>query len=138
MAGAFDLAATPAYSLTVEASDGRGGGATARVTVALTMAECYNDTVVPRHAERPRLVRDCSVLLTAKDALRGTASLNWSPDTDMMREWQGIYTGYLGGQFVLGGATLHVKDVIVSRLGLNGTPTFKGQAPASPPWAFGF
>ena len=121
VAGAFDIAATPYYTLTVEASDGQGGKDAAEVAVALTIAECYNDTVAPRHVERPLLVRDCSILLTAKDALKGTASLNWSPDTNMMREWQGIYTGYLGGQFVFGGATIHVKDVIVSRLGLNGS-----------------
>ena len=88
--------------------------------MSLTIAGCYNGTAVPRADERLRLVRDCSVLLTAKDALRGTASLNWSPDTPM-REWHGIYTGYLGGRYSLDGANIHVKDVIVSRLGLNGS-----------------
>ena len=120
VSGAFDIAATPFYTLTVEASDSRGGKDTAEVTVSLTIADCYNGTAVPRADERLRLVRDCSVLLTAKDALRGTASLNWSPDTPM-REWHGIYTGYLGGRYSLDGANIHVKDVIVSRLGLNGS-----------------
>ena len=90
------------------------------MTVALTIAECYNGTAVPRADERPHLVRDCFVLLTAKDRLRDTASLNWSPDLSIY-EWQGIYTGYLGGRFSLDGTTIYVKDVIVSRLGLNGS-----------------
>ena len=64
---AFNLAQTPAYTLTVEASDGRGGKATA------------SGTVVPQPAQNQPLVRDCSVLLTAKDTLRGTATLNWVP-----------------------------------------------------------
>ena len=120
VAGALDISATPYYTLTVEASDGNGGSDTATVTVALTIAECYNGTVVWRADERPRLVRDCSVLLTAKDTLRGTASLDWSPDLSIYR-WQGIFGGFVGGRTSLDGTLRHVKDVIVSRLGLNGT-----------------
>ena len=120
VAGAFDISTTPFYRLTVEASDGNGGNASVRVTVSLTIAECHNGTAVPRPNEFTRLVRDCSVLLTAKDALRGTASLNWSPDT-YIRKWQGIYTGWLNGRVSLDVSTIHVKDVIVARLGLNGT-----------------
>ena len=120
VAGTFDIAATPYYTLAVEASDGQGGTATARVTVALTIAECYNDTAVPYHEERPRMVRDCSVLLTAKDALRGAASLNWSSDLPI-EEWLGIYRGYRGGRYSLDGADLVVRDVIVSRRGLGGS-----------------
>ena len=121
VAGTFDIAATPYYTLTVEASDGQGGKDTAEAVVSLTIADCHNGAAVPRHDERPRLVRDCSVLLTAKDGLRGTANLNWSPDLSI-HEWQGIYRGYLAGQNSLDGATnIHVKAVIVSRLGLNGS-----------------
>ena len=120
VSGAFDIAATPYYTLTVEASDGQGGKDTAEAVVSLTIADCYNGAAVPRADERPRLVRDCSVLLTARDALRGTGSLNWSPDLSI-DEWQGIYRGYLGGRYSLDGADIHVKAVIVSRLGLNGS-----------------
>ena len=116
----FDIASTPYYSLTVEASDGQGGTATAKVTVSLTIAACANGTVVPRPEEYPRLVRDCSVLLTAKDTLRGTASLNWSADIPL-RQWQGIYQGYLDSRASLDPATRHVTDVRVSSLGLNGS-----------------
>ena len=132
VAGSFDIAATPYYTLTVEASDGQGGTATAAVTIALTIAECSNGTAVPRHEQRPGVVRDCSILLTAKDALRGTASLNWSPDLSIY-EWQGIFLfnrtitdsdGYIVGHIA------YVKDVILSRLDLNGSipPVLTGLA----------
>ena len=121
VAGAFDISDTPSYTLTVEASDGQGGKDTAEAVVSLTIADCHNGTAVPRHDERQRLVRDCSVLLTARDGLRGTANLNWSPDLSI-HEWQGIYRGYLAGQNSLDGATnMHVTAVIVSGLGLNGS-----------------
>ncbi len=119
-AGTFDIASTPYYSLTVEASDGQGGTDTAEVTVSLTIAACANGTVAPRPEEHPRLVRDCSVLLTAKDTLRGTASLNWSANIPL-RQWQGIYQGYLDSRASLDSATRHATAVIVSRLGLNGS-----------------
>ena len=122
VSGAFDIGATPYYTLTVEASDGQGGKDSAEVTVSLTIAGCYNGTAVPRADERPLLVRDCSVLLSAKDTLRGTASLNWSPDVSI-DEWQGvsranIYENHDDGTFTV---TTYVKSLIVSRLGLNGS-----------------
>ena len=119
-AGTFAIASTPYYTLTVEASDGQGGTDTAEVTVSLTIAACANGTVAPRPEEHPRLVRDCSVLLTAKDTLRGTASLNWSANIPL-RQWQGIYQGYLDSRASLDSATRHATAVIVSRLGLNGS-----------------
>ena len=119
VAGALDIASTPTYRLTVEVSDGNAATDTARVTVSLTIAECYNDTVVQGHAEQLRQVRDCSVLLTARDTLRGTATLNWSSSLSM-REWEGITTGYLDRQYFLG-APIIVNSVIVARRGLDGT-----------------
>ena len=92
VAGTFDLAVAPYYTLTVQADDGNGGTDTARVRVALTLAECANGTVVPQPEQHPRLVRDCSVLLTAKDTLRGTATLNWSA-ARVITEWQGVVEG---------------------------------------------
>ena len=87
--GAFDYAETASYELAVLADDGNGGSDTATVKVTLTIAECSNGIVVPQPGENPRLVRDCSVLLTAKDTLRGDATLNWSADT-YIRSWQGF------------------------------------------------
>ena len=97
---AFNLAATPYYALMVEARDGNGGTATTRVTVSLTLAACDNRRVVTRPpAENPRLVRDCSVLLTFKDTLRGTATLNWSTDLPIT-EWEGVRRGGTQSQYV--------------------------------------
>lgn len=82
--------ATPAFhALTVQVSDGRGGIATARVGVPLLRAECSNGTVVPRPASHPGLVRDCSLLLAAKDELRGSATLNWNASTPITN-WTGV------------------------------------------------
>ena len=43
-------------------------------------------------ADNPALMRDCIELLGLKDALRGTAALNWTLDT-AMSSWDGITTG---------------------------------------------
>ena len=50
---------------------------------------CTNGTAVPSPAANPGLVADCSALLTAKDTLRGTATLNWDADT-AIASWDGI------------------------------------------------
>ena len=109
---AFNLAQTPYYVLTVEASDGRGGTGTARVRVALTRAECANVRVVPQPSQNQLLVRDCSILLTARDTLRGTATLNWSANTSIF-DWEGVGRRGTDSQYV---GTLYLPD-----LGLDGT-----------------
>ena len=43
----------------------------------------------PDQADNPGLMRDCINLLAAKDALRGTATLNWSVDT-AITSWDGV------------------------------------------------
>ena len=65
---------------------------------------------VPSHANNPGLVQDCEVLLGLKDALRGTASLNWSVDV-AMADWDGVRTRGTG----------RVTDVILVQKGLTGT-----------------
>ena len=44
---------------------------------------------VPNQADNPGLMRDCFNLLAAKDALQGTATLNWSVDT-AITDWDGV------------------------------------------------
>ena len=51
--------------------------------------QCSQDDAVPNAANNPGLVKDCVALLTAKDTLRGTATLDWSADRSIS-EWQGI------------------------------------------------
>ena len=80
VAAALDFATVSAYTLTVTVSDGNGGTATATVSIGLTLAACSNGVAVPGFNDKPGLVRDCSILLAARDTLAGTASLNWSAD----------------------------------------------------------
>lgn len=89
VAGTLDYATTPAYALTVTVSDGNGGTATATVDIGLRLAACLNGVAVPRPDRNTGLVKDCSVLLTARDTLAGTASLNWSANTSITT-WQGV------------------------------------------------
>ena len=50
---------------------------------------CENGVVVASPAEHPELVADCEALLTAKDQLRGAATLNWSADL-ALASWTGV------------------------------------------------
>ncbi len=56
------------------------------------------------------LVADCNALLTAKDKLRGTAALNWAPDTSIA-QWDGVR---------LGGTPERVTIVRLQKKGLDG------------------
>ena len=56
------------------------------------------------------LIADCNALLTAKDTLRGTAALNWAPDTSIAR-WNGI---------TLAGTPARVTKVKLHKKGLSG------------------
>ena len=46
-------------------------------------------SAAPDEADNPGLMRDCIVLLAAKDTLRGAATLNWSVDT-AITSWDGV------------------------------------------------
>ena len=56
------------------------------------------------------LVADCNTLLAARDTLRGTAALDWSPNTPISR-WNGI---------ALGGSPQRVIKVKLQKRGLSG------------------
>ena len=70
-------------------------GAMALLTTALVLllpayaqsnaVSCANGTAVPDPSNNPGLVSDCEVLLSARDTLAGTGSLNWSATTRMDR-----------------------------------------------------
>ena len=89
LTGTVDPDAVAFYALTVEASDDEGETSAVLVGVAVLLDECSNGTVVPRPRSKPRLVRDCSMLLASRDTLAGDASLDWSADTDIS-DWQGV------------------------------------------------
>ena len=99
------------YALTVEAGDGVAGTSAASVGVALLLDECSNGTVVSRPRSNPRLVRDCSMLLAARDTLAGDASLDWSADTDI-NDWQGLK--------VERGESPYVRVLLLTGMGLTG------------------
>ena len=48
---------------------------------------------VPNYGQAPGLLRDCRALLAAKDALRGTGTLDWGVDTTIA-EWDGLRVEY--------------------------------------------
>ena len=50
---------------------------------------CATGGAVPDPADNPGLVSDCATLLSARDTLAGTATLNWTEDT-AMSEWDGV------------------------------------------------
>ena len=88
MAGEFSDRSVTSYSLTVEASDGKGNEATVMVEVEVTYP-CGDGTLVPNPASNPGLVSDCEVMLAIRDELRGTVELNWGPGVPM-RSWDGL------------------------------------------------
>ena len=57
-----------------------------------------------------KLLSDCNALLDARDDLRGTAALNWSPATDV-GDWEGVTVG----------VNNRVTKLDLNRMGLNGS-----------------
>lgn len=112
IAGTLDYETTSGYSFTVEVDDGNGGTDTATVTISRTLAECLNGTVVPRPGQNPLLVPDCSILLSAKDTLAGSGTLNWSENL-VMSGWNGVSLDSV--------PSLYVRDLLLTDMGLTGT-----------------
>ena len=111
LTGTVDPDLVAFYALTVAAGDGVAGTSTAAVGVAVLLNECSNGTVVPRPRSNPRLVRDCSMLLAARDTLAGAASLDWNADTDI-NDWQGLR--------VERGDSPYVRVLLLTGMGLTG------------------
>ena len=79
--------------------------------VRVERGPCWNNTAVPNQADNPGLMRDCINLLAAKDALRGTAALNWSVDTTIS-DWDGV---------TVQGSPSRVKRLVLVEDSLTGT-----------------
>ena len=73
-------------------SDGRTQLTSAAPANEQMLLLCANGTVVPDAANQPGLVADCAALLEARDALRGTATLNWSAERTIT-SWTGVTVG---------------------------------------------
>lgn len=79
---------------TITARDNSGHEATTLISVAVVQDVCSSTAASWFHSDdqpSPALVRDCNVLLAAKDTLRGSSdALNWSRDTPLDTPWHGI------------------------------------------------
>ena len=83
---------------------------------------------VPDQGDNPGLMRDCQALLAAKDALAGTAALNWSVERSI-GSWDGVKVTGLPGrvtqlrlvsQDLTGTIPPSLADLPLARLFLNG------------------
>ena len=92
LAARLGSAAGTTYTLTVGAADGVSGTTSVTVTVTVAAADCTGGTVVTDPGSEPALVSDCEALLTLRDALAGTATLDWSEDT-AISSWDGVTVG---------------------------------------------
>ena len=89
--GLADTGLTTQY--TIPPRPGAGPRTSTLVSVAVVPDVCGSTTATWFHATDrppPELVRDCNVLLAARDTLRGTGLLNWATDTLVTRPWHGI------------------------------------------------
>ena len=85
------LVAADEMSYTVTATDADGVTDTMTVTVTVRSPVCPGSTAASG-AATGGLVSDCEALLSARDALAGGASLNWSADVPIA-EWDGVAAG---------------------------------------------
>ena len=80
------------YASSEGAAHLRLGGMTERTNVGETidvLSPCANGIAVPDPANNPGLVADCDSLLSARDTLAGTATLDWSADL-LIENWDGV------------------------------------------------
>ena len=98
------------YSLMVEASDGYGGSASVGVTVTVAASGCSGGIAVADPGDNAGLVSDCETLLGLKDALAGTATLNWNGAT-AITSWDGV---------TVGGSPQRVTELSLRGRGLTG------------------
>ena len=91
-----DAGLTARYTITATEPGGFRG--TVMVSIAVVKEVCLssNTTLFPadthptgQSAPPAELVKDCNVLLAAKDTLRGTGTLNWATNIDITK-WDGL------------------------------------------------
>ena len=101
------------YDIQVRAVNAMGDGPwSATVTATLTtVSTCAAGVAVPDPTSNTGLVSDCEALLSARDTLAETGSLNWSEDTPIAR-WDGVR---------LAGTPQRVTRLVLPGKGLRGT-----------------
>ncbi len=81
-------AAADVANYTLTATDADGDTDTMTVSITVRSGVCPNSTAVSGYAD-PEIAADCESLLSARDALRGDQSLNWS-ESISIDSWQGV------------------------------------------------
>ena len=78
---------------------GTGADDPADVTLTITDDDtsCSGTTATPSATASAGLVADCEILLAAKDALAGAATLNWATGT-AIASWDGVTVGTVSGR----------------------------------------
>ena len=90
------LSAEPLEAKAVPAAATPGAAEHSPTAAQTTPAPCANGTVVAQPDAQPDLVADCTALLEARDALRGTAELNWSAER-RLTSWTGVRVERVSG-----------------------------------------
>ena len=108
--GALNRETVSSYTLTVVASDGRGGTATSSVFITVIEASCSNGVAVPDPGVNAGLVGDCATLMAIMDTLVGTGTLNWRLDRAVI-SWDGV---------IIGGTPSRVTRLELRNRGLSG------------------
>ena len=98
------------YDMFIGASDGKGGRSRVAARLLARAPNCESGAAVENPLSRHWLVQDCEALLAAKDALRGTAALDWSP-TKAVSEWDGV---------TVSGTPMRATEIDLRSKGLNG------------------
>ena len=112
-----------AYDVQVRAVNSVGSGPWSGTSVETPIASsvCLTGGAVTDRSNTG-LVNDCEALLSGRDTLAGTGSLNWSANTPIT-EWDGIR---LDGEYPsLEGTPIRVTRLFLQKRGLNGTITPK-------------
>ena len=99
-----------AYTLDLTAADGITGSDTATVTITVVAPDCTSGGAVEDVANTG-LTADCTALLTGRNTLAGTATLNWSESLPMTA-WDGV---------TLRGSPSRVTRLNLERKGLTGS-----------------
>ena len=98
------------YDMFIGASDGKGGRSRVAARLLARAPNCESGAAVENPLSRHWLVQDCEALLAAKDALRGTAALDWSA-TKAVSEWEGV---------TVSGTPMRATEIDLRSKGLNG------------------
>ena len=114
------LAGSAQYDVQVRAIHGAGAGPWSATVTGTpgTPSDCATGGAVADAANNPGLVSDCEALLSARDVLAGSGSLNWSADTPIT-QWEGV---------TVRGTTARVRYLDLRDRGLGGSiPTGLGR-----------